>query len=78
MTVIPIVPVKRRKAAPSSKSVKAADAATQFFRNYTKRETRVPMPLWWLARGAVLLAALGLAVLLIVQPALGLKLFGWV
>ncbi len=75
MTVIPIVPVKRRKAAPSSKSAKAADAATQFFRNYTKREARVPMPVWWLARGAVLLAALGLSLLLILQPALGLKLF---
>lgn len=71
MTIIPIVPAApERPAAPA-----ATEAATQFFRNYTQREARVPMAVWWVARGVALLVALTLAVLLFVQPALGLKLF---
>ena len=63
MTTIPIV-----AASDSS-------AATQFFRNYTKLETRVPMAAWYAARVAVLTVTLALAALLIANPPLGLKLF---
>ncbi len=66
--VIPIVPEKASSPDPSA-------AATQFFRNYTKHETRVPMALWIAARVIALGVALALAVLLIVNPPLGLKLF---
>lgn len=51
------------------------EAATQFFRNYTQLQPRVPMALWWLARGLALAIALAIAALLWLQPALGLKLF---
>jgi NADPH-dependent 2,4-dienoyl-CoA reductase/sulfur reductase-like enzyme/ferredoxin len=78
MTVIPIVPV-RPEAAAESPAASAADAerqaATQFFRNYTQREARAPLALWWAARIIALSAALALAVLLIVNPPLGLTLF---
>lgn len=74
MTIIPIVPVPP-DPAPAARAVAEAEAATQFFRNYTKREARVPMAVWWVARVAVLLVALGLAACLLWQPALGLKLF---
>ncbi len=67
MTVIPIVPAP---AVPAS-----AQAATQFFRNYTKRETRVPMAAWVGARAAVMAITLALAATLIANPVLGLKLF---
>ena len=78
MTIIPIVPAKAAPAAPAAANNPAdaaADAATQFFRNYTKREARVPLPVWWAARAAVLLVALGLAACLVLEPTLGLKLF---
>jgi NADPH-dependent 2,4-dienoyl-CoA reductase/sulfur reductase-like enzyme/ferredoxin len=68
MTTIPIVP-----APPAASD--AAAVATQFFRNYTKRETRLPMAVWVAARVVVLGVALALAALLLVQPALGLTLF---
>ena len=67
MTTIPIVPA--HQAQPS------AAAATQFFSNYTKLETRVPMAVWTAARVAVMAVTLALAALLVAQPALGLKLF---
>jgi nitrite reductase (NADH) large subunit len=72
MTVIPIVPVAPAAPAPPDPE---RQAATQFFRNYTQRQTRVPMALWWLARGMALAVALGLALLLILRPELGLTLF---
>jgi NADPH-dependent 2,4-dienoyl-CoA reductase/sulfur reductase-like enzyme/ferredoxin len=68
MTVIPIVP-----AAPAPEADR--QAATQFFRNYTQREARAPMALWWALRVIALAVAVALAVLLIVNPALGLTLF---
>jgi len=63
--VIPIVPAG------------AADrpAATQFFRNYTQLQSRVPMAVWVAARVIVIGFTLAIATLLIVQPELGLKLF---
>lgn len=64
--VIPIVPAGAGADRP---------AATQFFRNYTQLESRVPMAVWVAARVVVLGITLALAVLLIVQPDLGLKLF---
>jgi NADPH-dependent 2,4-dienoyl-CoA reductase/sulfur reductase-like enzyme/ferredoxin len=67
MTVIPIVPAKPDRDA--------AQAATQFFRNYTLRKARVPMPVWFGARALVLLVTLALAAVLIFWPTLGLKLF---
>lgn len=50
-------------------------AATQFFRNYTQLESRVPMAVWVAARVVVVGLTLALAALLILQPELGLKLF---
>jgi NADPH-dependent 2,4-dienoyl-CoA reductase/sulfur reductase-like enzyme/ferredoxin len=50
-------------------------AATQFFRNYTRREARVPMAVWLAARVAGLAITLLLAALLLLRPALGLKVF---
>jgi NADPH-dependent 2,4-dienoyl-CoA reductase/sulfur reductase-like enzyme/ferredoxin len=70
MTTIPITPVPAT-AADSA----AVNAATQFFSNYTKLESRVPMAWWFAARAVALGVALLLAGLLIVVPALGLKLF---
>lgn len=67
--VIPVV------AASRSKATTADAAATQFFRNYTKLETRVPMAVWIAARVAVVAITLVLAALLIVKPGLGLTLF---
>ena len=49
--------------------------ATQFFRNYTQLQTRVPMAVWYAARVLVLAVALGLAALLLLAPATGLPLF---
>jgi hypothetical protein len=51
-----------------------ADSATQFFRNYTKRQPRVPMAVWWAARAATLGVTALLVVLLLWRPELGLKL----
>jgi NADPH-dependent 2,4-dienoyl-CoA reductase/sulfur reductase-like enzyme/ferredoxin len=71
MTVIPIVP-----AAPAPDAAEAERAAaTQFFRNYTQRQARAPLALWWAVRALALAAAFALAVLLIVNPPLGLTLF---
>jgi nitrite reductase (NADH) large subunit len=64
--VIPIQP------GPSGR---AAGDATQFFRNYTQRRSRLPMPLWWLARALVLGAALVVVLLLFTRPEQGLLLF---
>lgn len=86
MTVIPITPVRpepppggpRGKPAKTRRSRDPAaghQAATQFFRNYTQRQTRVPMALWWAARAALLALALGLVVLLFVRPQTGLLVF---
>lgn len=76
MTTIPIIPVGA-DAAGQRAAVRAANvqAATQFFRNYTRRETRVPMAVWWVARAAALALTLSLTALLLWQPELGLKLF---
>ncbi len=78
MTVIPIVPA-RPEAAAASPAATAADAerqaATHFFRNYTQRQARAPLAFWWAARVVALSAAVALAVLLIVNPPLGLTLF---
>ncbi len=52
-----------------------AAAATQFFRNYTQLETRVPLAVWVAARVVVVGVTLALALLLVLQPELGLKLF---
>jgi nitrite reductase (NADH) large subunit len=68
MRTIPIVP-----EAPTPAS--APPGATQFFSNYTKLETRVPMSAWYAARALVMAVTLGLAALLVWQPTLGLKLF---
>jgi NADPH-dependent 2,4-dienoyl-CoA reductase/sulfur reductase-like enzyme/ferredoxin len=76
MATIPIVPVSSdSKRAAAAAAAANYQAATQFFRNYTKRQARVPMAVWWLARGLALAVALGLAVVLLVNPALGLQLF---
>ncbi len=52
-----------------------AAAATQFFSNYTQLQTRVPMAAWVAARVVVMGVTLALALLLMLQPELGLKLF---
>ena len=62
MTIIPIQPVD-------------AQAATQFFRNYTRLEPRVPMLVWTAARVLVVATTLALAAVLLWRPELGLKLF---
>ena len=79
MPTIPIIPVRdSAAAAPDARHAArlAANArvATQFFRNYTQRQARVPMAAWWAARGAVLALTLALAATLLWQPELGLKL----
>ena len=61
--------------AASAHSADPAAAATQFFSNYTKLQTRVPMAVWYAARAAVMALTLALAGLLIFKPELGLKLF---
>lgn len=63
--VIPIVP-----AGAASRP-----DATQFFRNYTQLQSRVPMAVWVLARVLVVGITLALATLLVFKPELGLKLF---
>jgi NADPH-dependent 2,4-dienoyl-CoA reductase/sulfur reductase-like enzyme/ferredoxin len=89
--VIPIAPVPavapstaaEPRSGPSPGSLSsgvavAADpaaTATQFFSNYTKLQTRVPMAVWYVARVLVLVLTLALAGLLLFQPALGLQLF---
>ncbi len=70
MVTIPIVPLER--AAPPAADI---NAATQFFSNYTKLESRVPMTAWYAARVATMGITLALAALLIVRPEWGLKLF---
>jgi NADPH-dependent 2,4-dienoyl-CoA reductase/sulfur reductase-like enzyme/ferredoxin len=67
---IPIVP--QTAASPAADP---AAAATQFFSNYTKLETRVPMAAWVAARVVVMGVTLALALLLVLQPEMGLKLF---
>lgn len=61
--------------AAAATEVRDADSATQFFRNYTKRQPRVPMAVWWAARAATLGVTALLVVLLLWRPELGLKLF---
>ena len=61
--------------AASANSADPAATATQFFSNYTKLQTRVPMAVWYAARATVMAVTLALAGLLIFQPELGLKLF---
>ena len=63
-----------RVVATTAGGAPKADA-TQFFRNYTQLQTRVPMAVWYLARALVLAIALGLAALLVVAPTTGLPLF---
>ena len=68
---IPIHPI------PSdAKGHAAADVqvATQFFRNYTKREARLPLWLWWAMRVATMGVTLALLALLWWAPPWGLKL----
>lgn len=76
MAKIPIIPV-RTEAAVRAGAAPAAEtqAATQFFRNYTQRQARGPMSVWWLARAMALALCLLLAWLLMTRPELGLKLF---
>jgi nitrite reductase (NADH) large subunit len=80
--VVPIQPVppalpprRRPRATSEAKRSDPRQAATQFFRNYTQRQSRVPMPLWWAARALVLAAALAVVALLFLRPQLGLLLF---
>jgi NADPH-dependent 2,4-dienoyl-CoA reductase/sulfur reductase-like enzyme/ferredoxin len=75
MTVIPIVPVKSGGAPGTGASGNATADATQFFRNYTKLEPRIPMAVWVGLRALTLLIALTLAALLMFLPDIGLKLF---
>ena len=69
--VIPIV----AEGAVRPSAADPAAAATQFFRNYTKLQTRVPMAVWVAGRVVGVGVTLALALLLILQPELGLKLF---
>jgi len=73
MATIPIIPVSAStaKAKPKAK----AGNATQFFRNYTQLQPRVPMAVWWFARAVVMAAAVALALLLLLRPETGLLLF---
>ena len=70
------------KPAPVSIPIVAAGAegntktdATQFFRNYTQLQTRVPMAFWYAARLLALAGAVALAALLLLAPDTGLLLF---
>jgi nitrite reductase (NADH) large subunit len=49
--------------------------AVAFFRNYTQVPTRIPKSLWILARTLVLALTLGMAIVLLIDPPLGLRLF---
>lgn len=73
---IPIVPAGRQAAAAAAEpGAGELKAATQFFRNYTQRQPRAPMAVWWMARTVVLGLTLGLVALLIWRPATGLLVF---
>ncbi|KPF52479.1 hypothetical protein D621_11470 [beta proteobacterium AAP51] len=70
------VPVVAASNGPATTGPAPGTAdATQFFRNYTQLQTRVPMAVWYAARAVVLACTLALALLLLLQPALGLLLF---
>lgn len=72
-TVIPIAAAATADADAATAAATAA--ATQFFSNYTQLKTRVPMAVWYAARVLVMAVTIGLALLLIMQPELGLTLF---
>ncbi len=72
MVTIPIIPVTAQASADTQA---ASQAATQFFRNYTQLEPRLPMWVWYAARAAVMAITLALAGLVGWWPAAGLKLF---
>jgi nitrite reductase (NADH) large subunit len=59
---------------PSREDAAVSDA-TQFFRNYTQRRSRWPMPLWWLARALALAVVALVVMLLFARPEKGLLLF---
>ena len=69
MATIPIIPVASGRAEAQVRD------ATQFFRNYTRLEPRVPIAVWWFARTLVMGAALVVAALLMLRPETGLLLF---
>ena len=46
-----------------------------FFANYTKRKSALPKPVWQVLRVLTLLATLGFAILLTVDPAVGLAVY---
>ena len=50
-------------------------ATTGFFDNYTKMQRRIPVSVWWVARGLVLTFAAIIVVLLFAKPDLGKLLF---
>ena len=76
MATIPIIPVRADGPAPlAAAGVADVQAATQFFRNYTQRQARVPMPLWWAVRAVALALTAFLVATLLWRPELGLKLF---
>ena len=68
---IPIHPLPSGPVKPTGLD---PQAATQFFRNYTKREARLPMWMWWALRAAAMAVTLGLMALLWWAPELGMKL----
>ena len=68
---IPIHPIATDTPSPP---LVDRQAATQFFRNYTKREARWPMGVWWAMRAAALATTLGLIALLWWAPESGMRL----
>lgn len=65
------IPIRDARTIPPAQG----KDATQFFRNYTQRQSRVPMALWWAARALALLTTLALMALLLLRPELGLAVF---
>lgn len=68
------IPIHPLPSGPGQPAGLDPQAATQFFRNYTKREARLPLWLWWALRAAAMAVTLVLMALLWWAPELGMKL----
>ena len=64
-----------RQARAELREARLAEAAAHYFRNYTQMPAQGPAWVWVALRSVAVLAAIGIAVLLIVEPSLGLLLF---
>lgn len=64
-----------RQARIEVREARLAEAASQYFRNYTQMPTQGPAWLWVALRGVAVLVAIVIALVLVLEPSLGLLLF---